>query len=71
MVMHLSTEVKALVVGRHQAGEKRAQIARAMELPWSTVNSIVQKYVATGTVVTSTRSGRPLKLTERRKVFRK
>jgi len=59
VMIHLSTEVKALVVGRHEAGEKTAQIARAMEPPWSTVNSI-QKHVATGTVVTSPRSGRPL-----------
>jgi transposase len=64
---HHTTEKKAMIVGMRLAGLRYRQIADIMGLPISTIGRIIDKYHKEGTVVTSPRTGRPRKLSQRDK----
>jgi transposase len=61
----LSDAEKGLVVGMHTAGMRGAHIAQELEMPPSTVYTVLQNFRLRGTVVSPKSPGRPRKLTNR------
>ena len=58
----LSTETKELIVKLHRKKERRSYISDLLDIPWSTIDSVVKTYLSTGTVENQPRK-------ERRKLF--
>ena len=50
------------VVERHRAGDGYKKISKALNIPWSTVKTMIKKWKAYGTTKTLPRSGRLSKL---------
>jgi hypothetical protein len=46
----LSTETKELIVKLHRKKERRSYISDLLDIPLSTIDSVVKKYRSTGTV---------------------
>ena len=63
----LSTETKELIVKLHRKKE-RSYISDLLDIPWSTIDSVVKKYLSTGTVKNQLRKGRWKLLTARDEV---
>ena len=64
----LSTETKELIVKLHRKKERRSYITDLLDIPWSTIDSVVKKYLSTGTVKNQLRKGRWKLLTARDEV---
>lgn len=56
---------KNRIVGAIMAGAKISEVSAEFGIPWSTVNDIWKKFVATGSTHNAPRSGRPPKATPR------
>ena len=54
----LSTETKELIMKLHRKKERRSYISDLLDIPWSTIDSVVKKYRSTGTVENQPRKGR-------------
>jgi transposase len=54
----LSTETKELIVKLYRKKTRRSYISDLLDIPWSTIDSIVKKYRSTGTVENQRRKGR-------------
>ena len=52
----------------HRKKERRSYIADLLDIPWSTIDSVVKNYRATGTVENQSRKGRRKLLTVRDEV---
>ena len=61
----LSTETKELVVTLSQCVENKVELSRLLNIPRTTITSVLGKYRRTGTVETLTRSGRKKSFTNR------
>ena len=61
----LSKEFRDKVVERHRSGDGYKKISKALNIPWSTVKTIIKKWKVYGTTKTLPRSGRPSKLDDR------
>ena len=68
----LSKDLRDKVVKRHRSGDGYKNISKALNIPWSTVKTIIKKCKAYGTTKTLPRSGRPSKLDDqaRRRLMR-
>ena len=58
----LSKQLWDKVVERHRSGEGYKKISKALNIPWSTVKSIIKKWKVYGTTQNLLRAGRPPKL---------
>ena len=54
----LSAETKELIMKLHRKKERRSYISDLLDIPWSTIDSVVKKYRSTGTVENQPRKGR-------------
>ena len=54
----LSTKTKELIVKLHRKKERRSYISDLLDIPLSTIDSVVKKYRSTGTVENQPRKGR-------------
>ena len=61
----LSTETKELVVTLSQSVQNKAELSRLLNIPRTTITSVLGKYRRTGTVETFTRSGGKKSFTNR------
>lgn len=61
----LPKPLRDLVVEKHQSGFGYKKISRILEIPRSTVHSIIKKWKVYGTTETLPRAGRPSKLSRR------
>ena len=61
----LSTETKELVVTLSQSVQNKAELSSLLNIPRTTITSVLGKYRRTGTVKTLTRSGRKKSFTNR------
>ena len=61
----LSTETKELIVTLLHSVQNKAELSRLLNIPRTTIASVRSKYRSTGTVKTSTRSGRKKSFTNR------
>jgi transposase len=64
----LSTETKELIVKLYRKKTRRSYISDLLDIPWSTIDSIVKKYRSTGTVENQRRKGRRKLFTARDEV---
>jgi len=53
----LSTETKELIVQLYRKKERKSYISDLLDIPWSTIDSVVKKYRSTGTVENQRRKG--------------
>uniref|UniRef100_A0A3P8R957 Transposase Tc1-like domain-containing protein n=1 Tax=Astatotilapia calliptera TaxID=8154 RepID=A0A3P8R957_ASTCA len=60
-----TTQVRDKVIEKFKAGLGYKKISQALNIPWSTVQAIIQKWKEYGTTVNLPRQGRPPKLTGR------
>ncbi|XP_067348196.1 uncharacterized protein [Channa argus] len=58
------TEVREKVIEKHRSGDGYKKISKSLNIPLSTVKSIIKKWKEHGTSVNLHRSGRPQKLSE-------
>ena len=58
----LSRDLRDKVVERHRSGDGDKSTSKALNIPWSTVKTIIDKWKAYGTTKILHRSGRPSKL---------
>ncbi|KAL0201197.1 hypothetical protein M9458_004384, partial [Cirrhinus mrigala] len=58
-------QVREKVIEKFKAGLGHKKISQALNIPWSTVQAIIQKWKEYGTTVNLPRQGRPPKLTGR------
>ena len=58
----LSKYLQDKVVERQRSGDGYKNISKVLNIPWSTVKTIIKKWKAYGTTKTLPRSGRPSKL---------
>ncbi len=61
----LSKQLRDKVVERHRSGEGYKKISKALNIPWSTVKSIIKKWKVYGTTQNLLRAGCPPKLSSR------
>ena len=61
-VRELSNDLREHVVSHHKSGQGCVAISRMLNIPKTTVCSIIKKFKETGSVMTKARSGRPKKL---------
>ena len=54
----LSTETKELIITLSESVKNKAELSRMLNIPRTTITSVLSKYRRTGTVETMTRSGR-------------
>jgi hypothetical protein len=54
----LSTETKELVIKLYRKKERKSYISDLLDIPWSTIGSVVKKYRSTGRVENQPRKGR-------------
>jgi hypothetical protein len=54
----LSTETKELIIKLNRKKKRRSYISDLLDIPWSTIDSVVKKYLSTGTVKNQLRKGR-------------
>ncbi|KAF1797685.1 hypothetical protein FB192DRAFT_1290908, partial [Mucor lusitanicus] len=54
-----------MIIGRFQAGQRPADIARALKKAPSTIADCIKRWKKTGSGIIQPRKGRPLKLSER------
>ena len=54
----LSTETKELIITLSESVQNKAELSRMLNIPRTTITSVLSKYRRTGTVETLTRSGR-------------
>ena len=68
----LSKDLRDIVVERHRSRDGYKNMSVALNIPWSTVKTIIKKWKAYGTTKTLPRSGRPSKLDDqaRRRLIR-
>ena len=64
----LSTETKELVIKLYRKKERKSYISDLLDIPWSTIGSVVKKYRSTGTVENQPRKGRRKLFTTRDEV---
>ena len=64
----LSTETKELVIKFYRKKERKSYISDLLDIPWSTIGSVVKKYRSTGTVENQPRKGRRKLFTARDEV---
>jgi transposase len=64
----LSTETKELIVRLYRKKESRSYISDLLDIPLSTIDSVVKKYRSTGTVENRPRKGRRKLFTARDEV---
>lgn len=64
--------VKQIIVDKYLSGQKYADIGRDLKIPRNSIYSVIQQYLARGTVKRAPRSGRKRKIDERetRKLLR-
>ena len=60
-----STETKELIVTLSQSVQNKVELSRLLNIPRTTITSVLSKYRRTGTVETLTRSGRKKRFTNR------
>ncbi|XP_067308833.1 uncharacterized protein [Pseudorasbora parva] len=60
----LSVDLRDGIVSRHRSGEGYRKISAALNVPMSTVASIIRKWKKFGTTTTLPRAGRPVKLSD-------
>ena len=58
----LSKDLRDKVVEGHRSGDGYKNISKTLNIPWSTVKTIIKKWKTYGTTKTLPRSGRPSKL---------
>ena len=58
----LSKDLQDKIVERHRSGDLYRNISKALNIPWSTVKTIIKNWKAYGTFKTLPRSGHPSKL---------
>ena len=63
----LTKQIRDLIVEKYQSGEGYKKISKALDIPWNTVKTIINKWRKYGTTVTLLRTGRPPKIDERTK----
>ena len=61
----LSTETKELIITPSESVQNKAELSRTLNIPKTTIKSVLSKYRRTGTVETLTRSGRKRSFTNR------
>ncbi|XP_061741548.1 uncharacterized protein LOC133541861 [Nerophis ophidion] len=61
----LSVDLRDRIVSKHKSGEGYRRISAALNVPMSTVASIIRKWKKFGTTVSLPRAGRPSKLSDR------
>ena len=61
----LSTETKELIITLSESVKNKAELSRMLNIPRTTITSVLSKYRRTGTVETLTRSGRKRSFTNR------
>ena len=61
----LSTETKELIITLSESVQNKAELSRMLNIPRTTITSVLSKYRRTGTVETLTRSGRKRSFTNR------
>ena len=68
----LSKDLQDKVVERHRSGNGYKNISKVLNMPWSTVKTIIKKWKVYGTIKTLPRSSRPSKLDDqsRRRLIR-
>ena len=68
----LSKDRQDKIVEKHRSGDGYKNISKALNIPWSTVKRIINKWKVYGTTKTLPRSGRPSKLDDqgRRRLIR-
>ncbi|XP_076326346.1 uncharacterized protein LOC143233705 [Tachypleus tridentatus] len=68
----LSSDLKNRIIVKYKSRVSLSGIAKQLNVPKSTVQSIIDKYKLTGSIANLPRSGRPTKISERtkRKVLR-
>ncbi|XP_072127656.1 activating transcription factor 7-interacting protein 1-like isoform X7 [Mobula birostris] len=57
-----STQLREKVIEKHKSGDGYKKISKSLNIPWSTVKSIIKKWKEYGAAVNLPRTGRPLKL---------
>ena len=69
----LCSGIKSRIVAKHEAGNSYGRISSELNVPKSTVQSIIKKYKDSNSTANLPRSGRPRKITTRmaRKIVRK
>lgn len=60
---------RGIIIGRYLAGQKQADIQRAMGLPYSTIRVTIKKYKTSTTGTSAPRSGRPQALSDSDKQY--
>ena len=61
----MSTETKELIITLSESVQNKAELSRMLNIPRTTITSVLSKYRMTGTVETLTRSGRKRSFTNR------
>ena len=61
----LSTKTKELIITLSESGQNKAELSRMLNIPRTTIRSVLSKYRRTGTVETLTRSGRKRSFTKK------
>ena len=61
-IKELSKDIRDKVVERHRSGDGYKNISKALNIPWTTVKTIIKKWKAYGTPKTMSRSCHPSKL---------
>ena len=61
----LSTETKELIITLSESVQNKAELSRMLNIPRTTITSVLSKYRRTGTVETLMRSGRKRSFTNR------
>lgn len=54
-----SLQIRGIIIGLHKSGKSNREISRIQKIPRQTVDYIVKKFAAEGTICNKRRSGRP------------
>ena len=60
-----SEQLREKVIEKYKSGEGYKKMSKALNIPWSSVKSIIKKWKEYGTCVNLPRAGRPHKLSDR------
>lgn len=66
-----STPVKQIIVDKYLSGQKYADIGRDLKIPRNSIYSVIQQYLARGTVKRAPRSGRKRKMDDQETIKKK
>ena len=58
----LTKQLRDLIVEKYKSGEGYKKMSKALDIPWNTVKTIINKWRKYGTTLTLLRTGRPPKI---------